>query len=138
MFQVDRLVLREKLECTVISLWQTSTAFLDAAKLQLRFPMVKDWNRAAALRAKEQELIDAMKLPDRSNRAATVAINKWLLRNLGIIAHDQVIAPLQPLSDAEKLLLQERALPLLKRHSASLLRVSRGASQNLLPFSSLS
>jgi len=50
-----------------------------------------------------------------------------LLCNLGIIAHDQVITPLQPLADDEKLRLQERALPLLKQHSAGLLKLNREA-----------
>lgn len=74
-----------------------------------------DWRGATEIQREVSELIEAMRLPQRQNWGATVAIYKWLLRELGVIANDAVFAPLQPLSKGEKNLLRRRALPLAKR-----------------------
>jgi 4-hydroxy-tetrahydrodipicolinate synthase len=80
-----------------------------------------EWEQATALQNQVQELIDVMRLPDRSNWAATVAVYKWMLRQLGVIETERVFAPLQPLSEREQALLRTGALPLLTRHAADLL-----------------
>jgi len=73
-----------------------------------------DWEQARRLQSSIIELTEAMRLPDRPNWAATVAVYKWLLRELGVIASDAVFAPLKPLTEGEQARLQQRALPLLR------------------------
>jgi 4-hydroxy-tetrahydrodipicolinate synthase len=75
---------------------------------------VGDWEQVRRLQSRIIQLTEAMRLPDRPNWAATVAIYKWVLRELGVIASDAVFAPLKPLTAAEKAHLQQRVLPLLQ------------------------
>lgn len=82
--------------------------------------MRADWERANELQDQVRDLIEAVRLPGRANWAATVAVYKWVLRELGLIATDRVFAPLQPLSRSEQALLRDRALPLIERHIGDL------------------
>jgi len=72
------------------------------------------WSEARAAHARVLDLIEALRLPGRSNWAPTVAVYKWLLCQLGVIRHDVVFEPLRPLSGEEQDLLKARALPLMK------------------------
>ena len=77
--------------------------------------MAQDWARAAALQYQLQDVIGRLTLPSRSNWAASIAVYKWVLAELGIIASDAVAAPLESLSEDEQLYLRERALPAIRR-----------------------
>ncbi len=72
------------------------------------------WNEARTTHARVLDLIEALRLPGRSNWAPTIAVYKWLLCQLGVIRHDVVFEPLRPLSGEEQDLLRARALPLMK------------------------
>jgi 4-hydroxy-tetrahydrodipicolinate synthase len=82
------------------------------------------WGEARAVHGRILDLIEALRLPGRTNWAPTVAIYKWLLCELGVIRHDGVMEPLSPLGNAERDQLRARALPLLKELSGAL--VARG------------
>ena len=73
-----------------------------------------EWEQVRDLQSQIIRLNRALRLPDRTNWAPTVAIYKWLLRELGVIECDAVFAPLQPLSAAEQAQLRKRALPSLQ------------------------
>jgi len=73
-----------------------------------------DWEQVRRLQSRIIRLTEAMRLPDRPNWAATVAVYKWTLRELGVITSDAVFAPLKPLSEVEQARLRQRALPLLR------------------------
>ena len=77
-----------------------------------------EWEQVRDLQSQIIRLNRALRLPDRANWAPTVAIYKWLLRELGVIECDAVFAPLQPLSTAEQAQLRKRALPLLQELTA--------------------
>jgi len=72
------------------------------------------WSEARTAHSRVLDLIEALRLPGRSNWAPTVAVYKWLLCQLGVIRHDVVFEPLRPLSGEEQDLLKTRALPLMK------------------------
>lgn len=80
-----------------------------------------NWGKARATMTRVLAFINALALPERTTWAPTVAVYKWILRELGIIATDVVFEPLQPLSKQEQELLRERALPMAKELCADLL-----------------
>jgi 4-hydroxy-tetrahydrodipicolinate synthase len=74
-----------------------------------------DWAAAAQRQAELLDLIGAMALPHRPQWTTTLAVYKWLLRELGLIEHDTVSAPIEPLSAADQRRLRETALPHIRR-----------------------
>ena len=88
---------------------------------------LRDGNGASAVQNRVSELLNVMRLPGRPNFAATIAVYKWLLRELGLFASERVFEPLQPLSKSEEHYLREGALPLAQELCAELL-LSKGNS----------
>ncbi len=80
-----------------------------------------EWNAVATIQARINELIQALKLPNRTNLPAPIGTYKWLLRELGTISTDLCFAPFEPLSKTERSQLQERALPLAQELCKDLL-----------------
>lgn len=77
--------------------------------------MAQDWPGANVLQLQLQDVIGRLTLPSRSNWAAGIAVYKWVLTQLGVIANDAVASPLEPLSADEQLYLREHALPAIQR-----------------------
>jgi 4-hydroxy-tetrahydrodipicolinate synthase len=78
--------------------------------------MSGDWPGVISGQRKAARLIEALRLPERTNWAATVATYKWILKELMVIATARVVEPLKPLTPAEEALLRERALPLVEQY----------------------
>ncbi len=70
-----------------------------------------DWGAARAAQQRVLGLIDRLGLPGRSNWAPSVAVYKWMLQQLGVIAHAGVLDPLEPLTAEEQEMLAKDALP---------------------------
>jgi len=83
-----------------------------------RHAQAGEWEQVRQLQSRITQFNEAMGLPERTNWAATVAVYKWLLRELGVISCDAVFAPLQPLTAHEQARLREGALPLLRKMAA--------------------
>lgn len=81
----------------------------------------ENWNGAKATQKTVLSFINVLTLPDRSTWAPIVAVYKWIMRELGIIKHDYVSSPLQPLSACEEELLRKEALPMARNLCAELL-----------------
>jgi 4-hydroxy-tetrahydrodipicolinate synthase len=92
-----------------------------------RHAAAKDPAGATALQEQVSELLRTMRLPGRPNFAATIAVYKWLLRQLGLFHTDKVFAPLAPLTKSEEHYLREGALPLAQQLAGELL--ARGAAE---------
>ena len=73
-----------------------------------------DWDTSARLQAELDDLIAALALPHRTQWATTVAVFKWVLRELGVIEHAAVSAPIAPLTPSDARRLTEGALPLIR------------------------
>ncbi|HXK60330.1 MAG TPA: dihydrodipicolinate synthase family protein [Acidobacteriota bacterium] len=73
-----------------------------------------DWEGVKAVSSRIVALIDAFRLPGRNHWAPTVAVYKWVLCRLGVIATDIVFDPLKPLTPEEEALLARDALPLAR------------------------
>lgn len=73
-----------------------------------------DWAAAAERQAELLRLIGALSLSHRPQWTATIPVYKWLLCELGLIAHDAVPAPIEPLSAADRQHLRAAALPLIR------------------------
>ncbi len=85
----------------------------------------ENWTAAKAVAARLGQLLEAMKLPNRPGFPPTIAVYKWILREIGVFASDTVFAPLQPLSKAEISFLRESALPVVEELCQDLLLAYR-------------
>jgi 4-hydroxy-tetrahydrodipicolinate synthase len=94
-----------------------------------RSALAGNWQEVATAQRKVSRLIEASRLPARGNWAATVVVYKWILRELGVIATDNVFEPLQPLTQLEQRLLRDRALPLVREYSTEWIAATRGTRQ---------
>lgn len=75
----------------------------------------EDWDLARLYQRDIVSLVEALRLPTRSNWLGSIAALKWVMRELGLLTTDVVAAPLEPLSVAEQRHLAELAVPLAAR-----------------------
>ena len=80
-----------------------------------------NWSAVHEINLQILQLMDTLHLPGRQGMTPLVAVYKWILKELGIIATNKVFAPLQPLTKEEQTLLYNTALPLAKKLCADVL-----------------
>lgn len=85
----------------------------------------QNWSAVNGVAAKLGQLLEAMKLPNRPGFPPTIAVYKWIFREIGIFTSDTVFAPLQPLSGAEISFLKKSALPVVAELCKDLLLAYR-------------
>lgn len=78
-----------------------------------------DWTLARELQDGSNRLLQAIRLPRSDTASATAAIYKYLLVRQGWLATDQATAPLSRLTDDERRILDQDALPLINQLEAA-------------------
>ena len=74
-----------------------------------------DWDEARARQLQTDELMAALRLPDRSSATASAGVLKFLLAELGRIDGSRGVAPLRELTSEERERLIVGVLPLMEK-----------------------
>jgi hypothetical protein len=64
------------------------------------------------------DLIGAMTLAHRPQWTTTLAVYKWVLREMGWFEHDTVAPPTEPLTETDQRRLRDTVLPLIRQLEA--------------------